>query len=55
MEINQATTTSAINFPELVEELRPQCEAIVAQYEQKRSALLPMMHLFQQHQGYVSV
>jgi len=45
---------SSINFPELAERLRPQCEAIAAQYEQKRSALLPMMHLFQQHQGYVS-
>ena len=41
-------------FPELAERLRPQCEALIAQYEQKRSALLPMMHLFQQHEGYVS-
>jgi NADH-quinone oxidoreductase E subunit len=38
----------------LFEQLRPQCEALIAQYEQKRSALLPMMHLFQEHQGYVS-
>jgi NADH-quinone oxidoreductase subunit E len=41
-------------FPELAERLRPQCEALIAQYEEKRSALLPMMHLFQQHEGYVS-
>ncbi|HEY5341417.1 MAG TPA: NAD(P)H-dependent oxidoreductase subunit E [Candidatus Aquilonibacter sp.] len=38
----------------LFERLRPQCEALIAQYEQKPSALLPMMHLFQEHQGYVS-
>jgi NADH-quinone oxidoreductase E subunit len=39
---------------DLIEKLRPECERIVAQYEQKRSALLPMMHLFQEHEGYVS-
>jgi NADH-quinone oxidoreductase subunit E len=38
----------------IFEELRPRCEALIAQYEEKRSALLPMMHLFQEHQGYVS-
>lgn len=42
-------------FAALLERLRPQCEAIVAQYERKRSALLPLMHLFQQHEGYVSL
>ena len=42
------------NFPALLERLRPECERIIAQYEQKRSALLPMMHLFQEHEGYVS-
>ena len=41
-------------FPELAARLKPECERIVAQYEHKRSALLPMMHLFQQHEGYVS-
>lgn len=41
-------------FNALAEQLRPQCEAIVAQYEHSRSALLPMMHLFQEHEGYVS-
>lgn len=41
-------------FAKLYEQLRPQCEALMAQYEQKRSALLPMMHLFQDHEGYVS-
>jgi NADH-quinone oxidoreductase E subunit len=42
------------NFPALLERLRPQCETIIAQYEQKRSALLPIMHLFQEHEGFVS-
>lgn len=41
-------------FPALLERLRPECERIIAQYEQKRSALLPLMHLFQQHEGFVS-
>lgn len=50
--MENATTT--FDFPALAGKLRPQCEAIAAQYEQRRSALLPMMHLFQQHQGYVS-
>lgn len=43
------------NFPALLERLRPQCEEIIAQYEQKRSALLPLMHLFQHYEGYVSL
>ncbi|MHB8141334.1 MAG: NADH-quinone oxidoreductase subunit NuoE family protein [Vulcanimicrobiaceae bacterium] len=34
--------------------LRPECERIIAQYEEKRSALLPLAHLFQEHEGYVS-
>lgn len=38
----------------LTEQLRPQCEALIAQYEERRSALLPMMHLFQDHEGFVS-
>ncbi len=42
------------NVDPLFERLRPQCEALMAQYEEKRSALLPIMHLFQDHQGYVS-
>jgi NADH-quinone oxidoreductase subunit E len=42
------------NFPALLERLKPQCERIIAQYEQPRSALLPLMHLFQEHEGYVT-
>jgi NADH-quinone oxidoreductase subunit E len=47
-------TQREMDFPALHERLRPECERIIAQYEQKRSALLPMMHLFQQHEGFVS-
>jgi NADH-quinone oxidoreductase subunit E len=46
--------TRAENFPSLLERLRPECEAIIARYEQPRSALLPLIHLFQQHEGYAS-
>lgn len=42
------------NFPALLERLRPECERIMAQYEQRRSALLPLMHLFQENEGYCS-
>lgn len=42
------------DFPALLERLRPQCEAIVARYERKRSALLMLAHAFQQHEGFVS-
>jgi NADH-quinone oxidoreductase E subunit len=42
------------NFPQLLERLRPRCEEIIAQYERKRSALLPLMHLFQEQEGFVS-
>jgi NADH-quinone oxidoreductase E subunit len=42
------------DFPALLEQLRPRCEALIAQYEEKRSALLPMIHLFQEHEGFAS-
>ncbi|MBV8155128.1 MAG: NAD(P)H-dependent oxidoreductase subunit E [Candidatus Eremiobacteraeota bacterium] len=42
------------NFPALLERLRPECEQLVARYERKRSALLPICHLFQLHEGFVS-
>ncbi len=41
-------------FPALLAELRPHCERLIAQYERKRSALLPIVHLFQEREGYVS-
>src|SRR5580700_8292791 len=42
------------NFPALLERLAPKCSELMARYEQKRSALLPIVHLFQEHEGYVS-
>ncbi|HUY11179.1 MAG TPA: NAD(P)H-dependent oxidoreductase subunit E [Candidatus Dormibacteraeota bacterium] len=42
------------DFPDLSARLRPQCVALVAQYEEPRSALLPIIHLFQEHEGFVS-
>jgi NADH-quinone oxidoreductase subunit E len=41
-------------FDELFARLRPEADRIIAQYEQKRSALIPLAHLFQAHEGYVS-
>lgn len=41
-------------FPILFDRLKPECDRIIAQYEEKRSALLPLMHLFQEHEGFVS-
>jgi len=43
------------DFAALLERLRPDFDALIPQYEHKRSALLPMMHIFQQHQGFVSL
>lgn len=42
------------DFPALRERLKKQCDEIIAQYEQPRSALLPLVHLFQAHEGYAS-
>jgi NADH-quinone oxidoreductase subunit E len=41
-------------FDALFRRLRPECDALIAQYEESRSALLPMAHLFQEHEGYLS-
>ncbi len=53
-ELSEGTTASAVDFPALLERLRPELDAIVAQYEEPRSALLPLMHRFQQEEGFVS-
>lgn len=42
------------DFPALLARLKPECDEIIARYEQRRSALLPIMHLFQAHEGWVS-
>ena len=42
-------------FDDLYVRLLPQIEPMIAQYDgQKRSALIPLAHLFQEHEGYVS-
>ncbi len=47
-------SSSTIDFKALRAQLKPECDRIVAQYEEPRSALLPLVHLFQQHEGYAS-
>jgi len=42
------------HFAQLAKRLRPRCEALIAQYPSKRSALMPIMHLFVDEQGYAS-
>jgi NADH:ubiquinone oxidoreductase subunit E len=42
------------DFPALLERLKPECERIVARYEEKRSALLMLAHEFQACEGFVS-
>lgn len=42
------------DFEELRERLRPECERLIAQYPDRRSALLPLIHLFQSVEGYAS-
>jgi NADH-quinone oxidoreductase subunit E len=41
-------------FPALLQRLKPGCDELIARYEERRSALLPIMHLFQRHEGFVS-
>jgi NADH:ubiquinone oxidoreductase subunit E len=41
-------------FDALYASLQPEIARLVGLYEQKRSALIPMAHLFQEHEGYVS-
>jgi NADH-quinone oxidoreductase subunit E len=41
-------------FDELFVKLRPECTSLIAQYEDSRSALIPMAHLFQEHEGFLS-
>lgn len=42
------------DFSALLKKLKPKCDEIISQYEQKRSALLPLVHLFQEHEGFAS-
>ncbi len=40
-------------FDELYARLLPEIEPLIAQYEEKRSALIPLAQLFQEHEGYL--
>jgi NADH-quinone oxidoreductase subunit E len=42
------------DFDALFVKLKPECEALIALYEDARSALIPMAHLFQEHEGFTS-
>ena len=42
------------DLPPLTEQARLEAREIIARYPEPRSALLPMLHLVQSHQGYVS-
>jgi NADH-quinone oxidoreductase subunit E len=46
--------SDAARFADVYARLRPECERVIAQYEDSRSALLPLLHLFQQAEGWVS-
>lgn len=52
--VNHTERLSSQDFTTLCERLRPQCEMLIAQYPNKRSALMPMLHLFVDDEGYAS-
>ena len=41
-------------FDEIYARVKPECEALIGLYEDSRSALIPMAHLFQEHEGWTS-
>ncbi|SDG03617.1 NADH-quinone oxidoreductase subunit NuoE [Klenkia brasiliensis] len=51
---SSAVTGSAEDLPPLTETTRLECREIMARYPVPRSALLPMLHLVQSVQGYVT-
>jgi NADH-quinone oxidoreductase subunit E len=48
------SVTEGFDFPALAAKLEPECRALIALYEDSRSALIPMAHLFQEHEGWLS-
>jgi NADH-quinone oxidoreductase E subunit len=48
------TTALSFDFAALAARLKPEADALIAQYPESRSALLPLMHRFQDEEGYVS-
>ncbi|MGY1661236.1 NADH-quinone oxidoreductase subunit NuoE [Geodermatophilus sp. SYSU D00705] len=51
---SSAVEPAAADLPPLTEQTRLEAREIIARYPQPRSALLPMLHLVQSYQGYVS-
>ncbi len=49
-----ASTTVPAGVPPLTEQTRAEARELIARYPRSRSALLPMLHLVQSVQGYVS-
>ena len=45
---------AGVSFSEIATRLKPEADAIIGQYEDSRSALLPLIHRFQAEEGYVS-
>jgi NADH-quinone oxidoreductase subunit E len=48
------SVTEGFDFAALAAKLEPECKALIAEYEDSRSALIPMAHLFQSYEGWVS-
>lgn len=49
-----AVHTDSSVFVAIRDRLADECQALIAQYEDSRSALLPIIHRFQEEEGYVS-
>jgi NADH-quinone oxidoreductase subunit E len=48
------TPTKTRDFASVLAQVKPEAERLMAQYPQKRSALLPILHAFQNIEGWVS-
>ncbi len=46
--------TETRQFQDVLAKVKPECEAAIARYPVRRSALLPILHLFQAEEGWVS-
>ena len=52
--VDSPVEPAPVDLPPLTEQTRLEAREIMARYPQPRSALLPMLHLVQSYQGYVS-
>ncbi len=48
------TAAAEFDFESLRSRLRAECDEIIGRYEDSRSALIPLVRLFQEHEGYAS-